>query len=183
MGTCLTVDHDAPGQASEDEYHLLVKAYGHSIKNLYIPEIVLSLIKSYLPKPHWGAIYGGYGGGHFDSLKLNGYINKITGIRLYGGSYVDSIRFQINGEWKSKYGGNGGGKQELILKQNEHFSKIEIRSGKYIDNLKLYTNLGRWIQVGGTGGGYHQEGDNQSVLIDCKGRSGAYIDQLQFLWL
>ena len=127
--------------------------------------------------------HGRSGGRPFDSMQLNGLTNKITGIRLYGGWHVDSIRFQINGEWQNKHGGNGGSKQELILKQNEHFNKVEIRTGSFIDNVKFCTNLGRSVQAGGRGGKYHEEGNNQSLLIDCKGRSGDFVDQLQFLWV
>lgn len=184
MGTCSSValEDEINNNASDNIYNLLVYGYSRQLRGVDIPDSVMNIIDTYVPRARWGGIYGQNGGRAFDSLHLNGFTNKITGVEIYGGRFVDSIRFQVNGKWTKKHGGSGGGKQTLILKENEDFNRVEIRSGAWIDRLVLHTTLGRSIIAGGNGGGYHQEGDGNSVLIDCKGRSGAFVDQIQFLW-
>ena len=56
--------------------------------------------------PKWSRKYGGNGGSKWD---LNAIGKTITGVRLFGGKYVDSIEFQVDHEWTAKHGGSGGG--------------------------------------------------------------------------
>ena len=179
MGCCSSVAlEDAP----DGIYNVLVRGYVRQLKKLYVPDSVIHMIESYIPRARWGSVYGRYGGRPFDSLHLNGFTNKITGVEIFGGNSVDSIRFQVNGKWMNKYGGNGGTKHTLILKENEYFNRVGIRSSLYVDKLKLHTTHDRTIEVGGDGGWYYEEGNDESILVDCKGRSGDLIDHLQFLW-
>eukprot|EP01084_Bolivina_argentea_P235775 396621_1 len=139
----------------------------------------------------WSSKFGGSGGGKFGAMGINGINEKISGVRIYGGTYVDSIEFQVNNIWKGKHGGSGGnGPKTLILENKqpgeeyeEYFNKIEIRSGCFVDYIKFYTNKCRTIEAGGNGGKYNCIGDGvNDRLVDCKGRCGAWIDGLQFKW-
>eukprot|EP01084_Bolivina_argentea_P149280 260793_1 len=140
--------------------------------------------------PKWRPPLGGSGGSKWGPLKTNGTSSTITGVRLYGGKWVDSIEFQVDHKWTGKHGGGalfgGGDGQTLILDENgEYFSDVVVRSGKIIDNVKFTTNKQKTIQTGGSGGVEHTEGGAKAKkrLIDCRGRSGWYLDAIQFMWM
>ncbi len=110
---------------------------------------------------------GGDGGGGFA-------MQTIKSIGLRSGSYVDQIT--INGV---SHGGNGGADRGVLtLEPGEYVNDILVRSGKYVDFVKFTTNRGRSIEGGG-GGGSAMTIVGQLVAID--GRSGSYVDQLNFL--
>merc|ERR1712139_168872 len=60
---------------------------------------------------------------------------------------------------------------------------VKIRSGAKVDALELITNKVRSIKVGGGGGIAHSEGGASKRLVDCRGRSGEFVDELQFMWV
>ncbi len=112
--------------------------------------------------------FGGKGG---DQFPMNAPLKSIG---LRGGKYVDQI--QING---NSYGGGGGAEVPTItLSEGEFINKVDIRSGSYIDYLKLTTNKGQTIEIGGGGG---TPSSIHGKIIALSGRSGKYVDNLQFL--
>eukprot|EP01084_Bolivina_argentea_P149279 260792_1 len=134
--------------------------------------------------PEWGTLLGGSGGSEWGPLKTGGTSSTITGVRLYGGKWVDSIEFQVDDNWTGKHGGSGGDGQILLLEKGEYFTDVVVKSGKIIDYVKFTTNKQKTIQTGGSGGVEHTEGGKaKKRLIDCRGRSGWYLDAIQFMWM
>merc|ERR1712139_559537 len=132
----------------------------------------------------WETKYGGNGGSPFKSTTAFSPAGpRITGVRLHGGTMLDAIEFQVAGVWEGKHGGGGGSSKSLILDEDEYFQEVKIRSGAQVDALELITNKVRSIKVGGGGGIAHSEGGASRLLVDCRGRSGKYVDELQFMWV
>eukprot|EP01084_Bolivina_argentea_P051358 94472_1 len=142
-------------------------------------------IKDILPEigTDWGQEFGGNGGRAFSKLNTKRKEKRITGVRLVGGKFVHSIQWQVDNVWQGKHGGDGGKYSfTFLLQKDEWFSHVDVRSGLFIDYIRLSTNKSRHVDVGGNGGSPNSEGINQ-ILVDCKGRCGDFVDQLQFMWV
>ncbi|PHR30424.1 MAG: hypothetical protein COA38_10255 [Fluviicola sp.] len=110
---------------------------------------------------------GGSGGNGFE-------MQSIKSIGLRSGKYVDQIT--INGV---SHGENGGADRgTLTLEDGEYVTSIVVRSGSLIDYVEFNTNFNNQIKGGGEGGNKHTVSGN---LVAIDGRSGKYVDQLNFL--
>eukprot|EP01084_Bolivina_argentea_P312751 541478_1 len=129
----------------------------------------------------WSGQYGGAGGEMFPSMFNN---HKITGVVLYGGKHCSGIQFKVGDQWKQRIGDGRYEyeKQQLDLHKSEYINKVKVRSGDLIDRIEIITNKGRSISIGGFGGIEHSDGGDNKALVDCKGRVGDWIDQIQFRW-
>lgn len=131
--------------------------------------------------------YGGNGGTAFsdaDTYKdpTQAELKKIS-IRY--GDYVDSITCEwITGEVRTigkLHGGGGGGSEGSVeLEAGERINRIVVRHGQYVDQLTFHTSNNRVFgPYGGSGGSAAEY--NCYRLVGFAGRSGDYIDQIQFI--
>ena len=97
---------------------------------------------------------------------MDGHEKRITGVRLRGDEYVNAIQFQLNGEWQTRRGGDGGEKRSMIFEDDEYINQVTVRDGHWIDSITITTNKGQSIKVGGNGGSTRMEGGQNMMLID-----------------
>ena len=138
----------------------------------------------------WGQALGVTNGDSY-SLNADGINNKITGVRIRekAYSYIQSIQFQVNGQWQDECGNGGSGdnNHDLILQSNEYVNKVEIsvrtiNSMAPIPYLRFETNLGNSVEGGYKRGDSYTQGNGNKELVDFKGRYDIFLTQVQFQW-
>eukprot|EP01084_Bolivina_argentea_P223181 377644_1 len=125
-------------------------------------------------------------------MDIIGTNKKITGVQLCGGQYVDAVRFKVNDEWQSKHGGDDGSGKTLLLSSDEFITKVTLNPGAWINKTTFTTSKERDISVGGDDSDKKKHNlppeisdpdVETKILVNCRGRSGQYIDLLQFMWV
>lgn len=147
----------------------------------------------YLALPYsWsGPIYGGSGGSVFTDSNMIGtsYASVPNSINLRSGRLLDAIDMTYQTTDKTIYqaprrGGSGGTDHRFQLNPDEKIVKITGRAGSLIDALQFTTNTGRTSPFcGGNGGTEFTEQHPGYVLWYISGRSGRFVDQIQFHWV
>lgn len=176
-GDIIDVTFDHPGLFSLEEYesHQLQQEVG-----------MLDIVSSEL--------YGGDGGGPFNDLvdSSSAKSRYITEIELRSGLIIDGVGATYSDGNTTYYGGDGGGLHRLVLKKGEYITEVTVRYGKLVTELTFVTNTGRSLSRGGQGS-IILGGLNLSVvtvkapgrfyaLCALSGRSGKYLDAVQFHW-
>lgn len=135
-------------------------------------------------------IYGGSGGNPFEQRAKDG--EKIIGfvIGINSGFFSTVIDFiqPFFSDGKSGYKGKGHGENSkhhsdeiFLLEKDDYFKTINIKYDKHINAIQFITTnnkISKWY--GGSGsqlGSFDIIGD----LVGIKGKSGSYIDSLQFI--
>ena len=82
MGACsgVALEDEINNDGPDNVDYLLLRGYTRRLKGINVPDAVMDVIDSYICRARWGGTYGMSGGGPFDSLHLNGFTNKITGV-------------------------------------------------------------------------------------------------------
>jgi hypothetical protein len=138
-----------------------------------------------------GLVYGGSGGDPFDEVDVIGTYGIFTPklIEIRKGQWVDSIQvtYQTSNELPCqapKRGGNHEQQGTLQLDADQTIVRVTGVHGKYVDALQFTTNKGRMSPYcGGNGGKTFSESHPGYVLSYISGRSGKYLDQIQFHWV
>eukprot|EP01084_Bolivina_argentea_P123244 218411_1 len=178
----------------KEKLRLFLNSYKKTIKKEYetvqiIPEI-MQLIFLYL-YVNWGNLCCYHPlllkkTQNIDKYELKGSLNhKIDGIRIYSGWLIDSIQLRINGIWGSKYGGDGGGKNEIILKDNEYINYILCNNSyQALSSILIKTNQNRMWFLGGNHGRKCKEQPQikNEILINIKVYYNNFMQGLQFQW-
>ncbi|KAL5497101.1 hypothetical protein EMCRGX_G013507 [Ephydatia muelleri] len=135
----------------------------------------LGIMESEIDAQFDSPLYGGGGGGAFNSL--GGAVKQIN---IRSGSLIDAIQLVYqNGQSSGVYGGSGGAPASFVLGSGESVVAIAGRSGALVDSLTFYTNMGRIFGPLGGGGGssFHvSQCDFQGIY----GRSGSMLDAIGF---
>lgn len=138
-------------------------------------------------------VWGGQGGGPFDDVDLDTYIQRrmrIAEIALRGGNRVDRLTVTYvdaagRRETVSHGGGGGSDRGSLKLTEGETLSQVAGRSGSRLDKVVLTSSGGRGLVAGDESGGSAfgpwvlPQG---SFVMGFKGRSGAEMDALQVIY-
>jgi len=105
------------------------------------------------------------------------------------GSFVHGIQFSyaVDGTTKSpgKHCTEKGGLrcESLVLNENEHITRIMVRSGDWVDGITLFTDMGRSMHCGGMGGTPHiavvPQG-NQFIAVG--GSTMSYLEEVRFFY-
>lgn len=159
----------------------------------------------------WGNTYGGNDGtlficeggrrtsrtSHDDHDTTNGG-SLIEGIRIYSSDQTDggvegainAIQIKMHDKWQQLHGKQNGQSKELILKQDEYITAVEISSNETkIQKLKFLTNFGNIVQGGTTTTTTNDKPrirfeprTTSTLLLNISGLVGDCINQLRFCW-
>jgi hypothetical protein len=148
----------------------------------------LRYLQSVVFMPNSGPL-GGKGGTFFmDTIPSNVDINKlrVKKVLIKSGNFIDSIQLYIGDDTRNYYtnshGGNGGVYQEWIVPEGQYITQVEVKSASLIDSLTFITNtLEKSPQFGGGGGSYKLVSLLPRHLIGLAGRSGQFLETIQFI--
>ncbi|KAG2429074.1 hypothetical protein HXX76_011314 [Chlamydomonas incerta] len=111
---------------------------------------------------------------------------RLTGIRVYAGSWIDAIQVSFNGVWGPRRGGGGGSTiSELLLAEGEVVTSASVVSGAFVDAVLLSTSLNRSVALG--------PGRSSAAwaapcppgayqLVGLRGTAGTYLSQVSLVW-
>jgi len=135
--------------------------------------------------------YGGNRGTPFDDVNPNTSIpqqTRIAGLQLWSEKIARGLTVDyenVNGKWTVTHGekaGNVGG--HIVLQAGQFVTQISVRSGESVDRLTLTTSNGDKVDGGGNGGAgpFTVPVPEKSFLLGFAGRSGADLDNIQFVF-
>jgi len=133
-------------------------------------------------------LYGGSGGTYFDEANIGKgmQVAKIT--VKHGGQYIDSIQMEYRDKKTNKsnlgvcYGGGGGGNKSdvITLGPSECITAVEIWYGGFLNALRFISNKGTTWNFGTQSGTSQKFAPKRGRLEYILGRSGAWMDAIQF---
>jgi hypothetical protein len=145
-------------------------------------------------------LYGGNGGTTFNDyidIPLK-FVNRCTSIKLYWYTAgLSMIQFVYSTNLSSSNHGYSGGETNatFYLQSNEEINQINVFTGAFsliptfcnstcVIGIQFSTTLGQTTKVYGTSDGQMNTEPSQQgyTLGYVRGRSGALIDMLQFVW-
>ena len=127
--------------------------------------------------------YGGRGGGSFNEFFDACHAN-VRKIYIRAGRLIDSIQVTYENRHgkqhlSHKYGGNGGGRYDIVLRNKEIIIGVFGKTGRLVDQLGFISNQGRIFgPFGGRGGrSFRVQG---CLLRGIFGASGRLLDRIGF---
>lgn len=127
---------------------------------------------------------GGNGGGPFEDVNT---VEAFIGLRVTKNDqgYVSSIQALFaNGNTGVRHGEIGFGERDLVCKEGEKITKVNVFAGAYLDSIEIVTDQGNTYGLNDDdhGGSLHVVDFAGKECIGIRGRSGSWLDGIQFVF-